>query len=155
VEITLVDLLLILSPESKMASHACKDVSRTLHACESIWFASYLIMSLGALRELCDWWIMWLVNSVTYVKLCTWRCLLGYTCTLETMMLIWEWCDDLLMLICLRECLHALINELYFNFLWLDWRWYSYDVNILWMTSMFICDTRNPRMLFLCLYLLM
>jgi hypothetical protein len=66
VGIKLVDHSVILSLESKMVPHACRDVSRTLHAYESIWFASYLIMWLVELCKLCDWWIMWID-----VMLCT------------------------------------------------------------------------------------
>jgi len=69
----LVDHSVILSPESKMAPHACRDVSRTLHAYESIWFASDLIMWLGELCELCDCWIMWLGDICT-LEMMLWNC---------------------------------------------------------------------------------
>jgi len=81
----LVDHSVILSPESKRVPHACRDVSRILHAYESMWNVSYLMM-----------WIMWLRE---YVGRCVHDlCLLfGDTCTLM-MMLITSWWFHLMMI---------------------------------------------------------
>ena len=77
--IVMSSLLVILSQKSKMVPHACRDVSRTLHAYESMWNASYLMM-----------WI--------YGEMCTWLYLLfSDTCTL-VMMVITSWWFYLMMI---------------------------------------------------------
>jgi hypothetical protein len=135
------------STSKRLVTHACRDVSRTLHASESIWNASYLTMWLGETVNYVTWWnyvnyMIWWIRQ-TYVKLCIWIYIF------------------LVMFVHLRRCWYDYKNA-YLTWLLnydltcygLNWRYYLNDASILGIMSMHICDTWILECYF-CAYILL
>jgi len=136
-----VDQSVIVTSDIQMEPHACRVMSKALHA-----------------YELCETCHIWLCDLVHYVigEQCdfVWSRVLGDASALEIMLWLWEWCDDISMMIWLENItclgkwnilLYALI-DLKMIFIWC---YYSKNIEHVYIWYL------NPKMLFLYLYLFM